>query len=738
MLLLGVVLPPGAGAYRTDKLIAAPEEYNSFRPADPAHPAFPARGDTYLDSTFNETVRRLTDQTGSARTDGSDIYSKNGFFSANGTRMFHRSANGKLNIINVNTSAVVCSNILGVDLPFDSSFDPVNTNTWYFFSGTQLRSFNLETCQDAGLVKDFAPRRLGKLGGSVDWIDASGRYMVLNLDGQVHVWDKLDDRLYARTFSLDEYATCGDGWVGISPDGKYVITAGDTRDPATCNDDPPPPGPFDPTHYSFEILHGANPPTLGDPVLFWTLTGGHADVVSASDGKTYFVATDSTITGDIFRVDVTKPQDPDTAHTEDGWHKQVADHWPPIANLDNPDGEWLDSDGHLSGVSKGSLRDWVYVSVESTDDPFRPHDEIDTGTWRRYKQEIFMVNVLSREARRLAHHRSRGLGGNSPYNYQPRVSASWDGGRVAWASNFNVSTLDSEEVGYSDIYAITVPVPTVSVTSPANDATVKGTQTVIASVNAGIVAVQFKVDGVNLGAEDTSAPYLVSWDTRSLTPGSSHTLTAVARNAAGVLTTSSPVSVTISSDSTPPTISITAPANGATVSGTLTVTATAADNVGVEGVQFKVNGQNLGAEDLTAPWARSWNTANNGDGTYMLTAVARDAAGNVTTSSAISVVVDHNDPTPPTISITAPANGATVSGSLTVTATATDNVGVVGVQFKLNGQNLGGEDQAAPWARTWNTVNTANGPHTLTAVARDAAGNITTSTSVLVTVSNGP
>lgn len=91
----------------------------------------------------------------------------------------------------------------------------------------------------------------------------------------------------------------------------------------------------------------------------------------------------------------------------------------------------------------------------------------------------------------------------------------------------------------------------------------------------------------------------------------------------------------------------------------------------------------------------------------------------------------------PSTTITAPANGATVSGtSITVSASATDNVGVVGVQFKLDGVNLGGEDTTAPYSTTWNTTTTPNGSHTLTAVARDAAGNQGASTPVIVTVNN--
>ena len=94
------------------------------------------------------------------------------------------------------------------------------------------------------------------------------------------------------------------------------------------------------------------------------------------------------------------------------------------------------------------------------------------------------------------------------------------------------------------------------------------------------------------------------------------------------------------------------------------------------------------------------------------------------------------DPTPPVVSVTAPGAGATVSGAITVAASATDNVGVVGVQFKLDGANLGTEDTVAPYSVSWNTSSAGNGGHTLTAVARDAAGNRTTSSAVAVTVSN--
>src|SRR5205814_4305198 len=90
------------------------------------------------------------------------------------------------------------------------------------------------------------------------------------------------------------------------------------------------------------------------------------------------------------------------------------------------------------------------------------------------------------------------------------------------------------------------------------------------------------------------------------------------------------------------------------------------------------------------------------------------------------------DATPPAVSITAPASGATVSGSVTVSASASDNVGVAGVQFLVDGTNLGSEDTSSPYSASWNTTTVGNGSHTLTATARDAAGNRTTSSPITV------
>lgn len=90
----------------------------------------------------------------------------------------------------------------------------------------------------------------------------------------------------------------------------------------------------------------------------------------------------------------------------------------------------------------------------------------------------------------------------------------------------------------------------------------------------------------------------------------------------------------------------------------------------------------------------------------------------------------------PTVSMSAPAAGAVVSGTVAVTAAASDNVGVTSVQFQLDGANLGSPDTSAPYSINWNTTSATNASHTLRAVARDAAGNQQTSPSITVTVSN--
>jgi hypothetical protein len=193
---------------------------------------------------------------------------------------------------------------------------------------------------------------------------------------------------------------------------------------------------------------------------------------------------------------------------------------------------------------------------------------------------------------------------------------------------------------------------------------------------------------------------------------------------------------TSSADTTAPTVSMTAPANGVTLSGTANLSCNAADNVGVASVQFQIDGANVGSADTSAPYTFALNTASYPNGSHTLKAIAQDAAGNQTASASVTVNISNTDTTPPTVSMSAPANGATLSGTANLSCNAADNVGVASVQFQIDGANVGTTDTSAPYTFALNTASYPNGSHTLKAIARDAAGNQTASASITVNISN--
>lgn len=187
-----------------------------------------------------------------------------------------------------------------------------------------------------------------------------------------------------------------------------------------------------------------------------------------------------------------------------------------------------------------------------------------------------------------------------------------------------------------------------------------------------------------------------------------------------------------------PSVSITSPSNGATVSGAITVSADAADNIGVTNVEFYADGK-LIATDTSSPWSVSWNTSTESNGSHSLHAKAFDAASNSATSALVSVTVTAGveDTTPPTTNLTFPTNGSSVSSSVVLSATASDNLAVTKVEFFLDGASLGtgtAAGEAGPWSLAWNTTSVAEGSHALMVKAYDAKGNIGTDNDTTVTV----
>src|SRR5207253_3153226 len=158
----------------------------------------------------------------------------------------------------------------------------------------------------------------------------------------------------------------------------------------------------------------------------------------------------------------------------------------------------------------------------------------------------------------------------------------------------------------------------------------------------------------------------------------------------------------------------------------------AGDNIGVTQVAWSNNRGGSGPATTTNAWA-TWSTAGIAlqPGSNILTVTAQDAAGNTATAT-LNVTYTAPDPTAPTVSLAAPAAGAALTGTTTLTASAADNISVVGVQFLLDGAALGAEVTGAgpSYSLSWNTAGASNGAHSLAARARDAAGNTTTSSAV--------
>jgi len=172
------------------------------------------------------------------------------------------------------------------------------------------------------------------------------------------------------------------------------------------------------------------------------------------------------------------------------------------------------------------------------------------------------------------------------------------------------------------------------------------------------------------------------------------------------------------SDGTPPTVEFTEPAAGAFLRGPAAIQVSAGDDNLLSRVDLQINGAQAGS--LTqAPFAWTWNTAAVPDGPYTLAAVAVDAAGNQARAER-TVTVDN---TPPTTSLTSPLPGATVSGTVAVTAAAGDTgSGVAQVSFYLDG-TLQYTDSAGPYQWSWNAAAAVPGSHALLVRARDRAGN---------------
>ena len=277
--------------------------------------------------------------------------------------------------------------------------------------------------------------------------------------------------------------------------------------------------------------------------------------------------------------------------------------------------------------------------------------------------------------------------------------------------------------------------PTVTLTSPAQDATFIAPATVAFAATASdsdgsITKVEFFQGSTKVG-EDTTSPYNFNWTNVA---AGTYVLTARATDNGGATANSSSVNITVNPPNQPPTVSLTAPINNDVFSApaNITITASAADSDGiVTKVQF-FRGATLLNEDTAAPFTFNWT--NVAAASYSLTAKAFDNAGATTTSTAVAIIVNAL----PSVSLTAPSSGQvfTAPANITLTATASDSDGSISkVQF-FQGTTLLNEDLTSPYSFNWTSVGSGN--YNLTAKAIDNRGGVTTSAVIPITVNTLP
>ena len=312
---------------------------------------------------------------------------------------------------------------------------------------------------------------------------------------------------------------------------------------------------------------------------------------------------------------------------------------------------------------------------------------------------------------------------------------------------------------------LNIQAPTTAMVSPAEGSTVSGAAasvTASASAPAGVQEVGFEVTSQtcgtlcfnnhligseNFGAGITTATGAVSWDSYGY-PNGTYTLDSFVIDQLGQQNVSAPITVTV--DNPPPVTLI--PANGATESGTAALMdAVASGPLIAPWVTFEITGGTLNDYQIAAGkatvygWLATWDTTSVPNGTYTLNSVATylsGATGAIPLNDASApTTITVNNP-PPTTAVGLPGNGATVSGSQYLDASASS--GVTKVQYELSGgpsnlvdQIISGSTRTAyGWIGGWNTASVPDGAYTLNSVASYAGGVTGTSPPIMFTVAN--
>ncbi len=220
-----------------------------------------------------------------------------------------------------------------------------------------------------------------------------------------------------------------------------------------------------------------------------------------------------------------------------------------------------------------------------------------------------------------------------------------------------------------------------------------------------------------------------------LSCGTSYAFAIDAYDAAG--NRSPTVSLTVATSPCPDTTPPSAPLNLAFTGGGQTSVAlgwvTSTDDVAVAGYGIYRDGILVGTSVMSTATVAGLTCGTS----YAFAVDAYDAAGNRSPRASITAsTTSCGNTQPPTVSVSGPAAGATVSGAVTLAANASDDVAVTQVKWYVDGVEVAWDADGAPWERSWNSTSVPDGPHQLFAKAADSAGNWGTSQAISFTVSN--
>jgi hypothetical protein len=187
-------------------------------------------------------------------------------------------------------------------------------------------------------------------------------------------------------------------------------------------------------------------------------------------------------------------------------------------------------------------------------------------------------------------------------------------------------------------------------------------------------------------------------------------------------------STATSQDATAPTVTITSPEQGSTVVGSIRVVGKAKDRGGVSRVDVAIDDATPQVAKGAASWSYVVDTTALSDGSHTIVAKATDKKGNVGKATIPLVVANTPAPdvSPPTVSIQAPASGATLSGTATISGSANDDVGIAQMSLAVDGGGASAVTAGSAWSTTIETGSFSDGAHTVTVSATDGAGNVGT------------